>query len=252
MYERWRGYLFDPDLKAINIRYEKMRKYIEEEGKGKTILDLGCADGSLLEPLTQHNTVHGVEISESLSEAAKKRGLLVTTADVEQEGIPFPSETFDVVVAGEILEHIVETDFFLTECNRVLKPGGKLVLAVPNINTFFSPFLMFLFDYPPPLAARYQSEHIRDFTFSTLRIALQSNGFTIEKKRGTLFYIPVFPNSFLKLRSFLADRLLRSSEKLILKARKRKYIPYKEEEVLQGIESRSLVKHMPLLKWFIR
>jgi len=45
--ERWEGYEKDPDWKSIRVRYEKIRREIEEEGKGKTILDVGCADGTI-------------------------------------------------------------------------------------------------------------------------------------------------------------------------------------------------------------
>ena len=118
--EQWKGYGSDPDLKLIQLRYQKIRNVIEAEGCGKKILDIGCADGALIAPLVPHHEVWGIEISDYLCNEAKKQGLKVIQADIE-EGIPVNSNTFDIVIAAEIIEHIVDTDFFLAECNRILK-----------------------------------------------------------------------------------------------------------------------------------
>lgn len=249
--ERWKGYFSDPNIKTIRVRYKKIRNFIEREGSGKKILDLGCADGSLLEPLAKKNLVFGVEITESLSQKTRAKGLNVVKADLEK-GIPFGSKTFDIVVAAQIIEHIVNTDFFLAECNRVLKKNGKLVLSVPNINTLFSPLILFLFDYPPPSSSRYRSHHVRDFTFSTLKIALKNNCFVIKKRRGVVIYIPQF-SYFFKLRSFLGDLIPRWSDEYIIKAVKEKSFTYKKEEVFKKIiQPNSVVKEIPFLKWFFR
>jgi SAM-dependent methyltransferase len=65
------------------------------------------------------------------SEASRTR----KTADVFYDGSKFPFEdaTFDSVICSQVLEHVFEPDFFISEICRVLKPGGKVMLTVPFI-----------------------------------------------------------------------------------------------------------------------
>ncbi len=63
---------------------------------------------------------------------AKERELKVIKCDVSQ-GLPFKSERFALVFAGEIIEHILDTGLFASEINRVLVKRGKLVITTPNL-----------------------------------------------------------------------------------------------------------------------
>ncbi len=247
--DNWEGYS-GFDIKTENIRYAKMRDYIREEGDGKEILDLGCLDGSLTEPFVKNNQVSGLDISERFVQESRKKGLNTVLGDVEK---PFPFKTgqFDIVVAGQIIEHIANTDFFLFECNGVLKDNGKLILSVPNINTLFSAAILFFFDYPPPSASRYRSAHVKDFTFSTLKVALKNNFFIVEKKRGSIFYIPYFKR-LLPPRSYIGDLIPRLANDYIVKARKEKSFIYNEEKNIKETRFKSIAKEMPLLKWFLK
>ena len=76
------------------------------------------------------------------------------------------------------------------EINRVLKPGGKLVLTFPNIRTILGLGMMLFFDLPPMYAARYRSAHFRDFTLRTIKIVLKAHGFRFERAIGSAFYLP--------------------------------------------------------------
>lgn len=217
--DSWKGYS-ESDVKIENIRYKKIRDYVAEEGSGKKILDLGCMDGSLAEPLVKCNRVFGLDISEYFVQESRKKGINAIVGDAE-ERFPFGAEEFDIVVAGQIIEHIPDTDFFLSECYRVLKNNGSLIISVPNINTLFSAAILFFLDYPPPAASRYRSAHIRDFTFSILKTALKNNFFIVEKKRGSIFYIPRF-NRLLFMRSCIGDLIPRFAKDYIVKAKKEK------------------------------
>ena len=250
IYDRWDGYSSDPNILTVDLRYKKVRNFVRNQGSGKKILDVGCADGALLEPLILENDIYGIEISEHLCEKAKKRGLRVLATDLEK-GIPFESKTFDIVVAAEILEHVENTDFFLSECNRVLKPDGKIILSVPNINNIFSPFIMLFFDYPPTSSSRYRSPHVRDFTLSTLKVALQNNSFMIEKIKGVVFYIP-FIRGFLFLRSILADLMPRISDEYIIIAKKEGECLYEEERAIKESNSRFLLNKMKFWRVFFK
>ena len=104
-------------------------------GPGRRVLDLGCRYGALTRWYLDGNDVVGMDVDrEALAEAATL-GIETHWGDVE-EAFPFPDASFDVVVAGELLEHVREPGDVVGEARRVLRPGGRLVASVPNAFRF--------------------------------------------------------------------------------------------------------------------
>jgi 2-polyprenyl-3-methyl-5-hydroxy-6-metoxy-1,4-benzoquinol methylase len=100
-------------------------------GPGKAVLDLGCRAGALSQHFLDGNEVTGMDVDEHALQFAAGRGLSTVWGDVE-EPLPFEDESFDAVVAGEILEHVRFPDEVVGEIGRVLRPGGVVVGSVPN------------------------------------------------------------------------------------------------------------------------
>lgn len=100
---------------------------------GAMLLDLGCGGGLLAPHVTGYRHV-GVDISASALEVAARHGVEPVHADVT--ALPFPDDSFDVVVAGEILEHVEALDRLVSEAARVLRPGGTLVCDTINRTLF--------------------------------------------------------------------------------------------------------------------
>jgi SAM-dependent methyltransferase len=123
--ERGAGFVFaGPDRVAL------FRRYVG--GPGRRVLDLGCRDGALTREYAAGNEVVGVDADrEALAEAAKL-GIETHWADLDQP-LPFEDESFDAVVAGELLEHLRDPRRVVTEAQRVLRPGGVFVASVPNV-----------------------------------------------------------------------------------------------------------------------
>jgi len=110
-------------------RARLFREYVG--GPGRRVLDLGCRYGALTRAYAEGNEVTGVDVDrEALAEAAKL-GIETRWADVD-EPLPFEDASFDVVVAGELLEHVRDPAGLVGEAKRVLRPGGQLVASVPN------------------------------------------------------------------------------------------------------------------------
>jgi len=102
-------------------------------GTGMRVLDLGCRDGSLTRHYVAGNTVTGVDIDrEALALAQEKLGITTVRLDLNHEQFPFGEGTFAVVVAGELLEHLVDPASVVTEIYRVLQAGGLFIGSVPN------------------------------------------------------------------------------------------------------------------------
>jgi 2-polyprenyl-3-methyl-5-hydroxy-6-metoxy-1,4-benzoquinol methylase len=107
--------------------------------QGGRVLDLGCSPGHLAMALTKAGfEVQGVDLNAVwLAKYAPgwAERLRITHVDIEQERLPFPDESFDLVIFTEVLEHIAVTDprVVLQEIRRVLAPGGRMLLSTPNV-----------------------------------------------------------------------------------------------------------------------
>jgi SAM-dependent methyltransferase len=101
-------------------------------GPDLRVLDLGCRTGALTQHYAAGNVVIGVDVDQrALEQASARLGIETVWADVEEE-LPFPDDSFDVVVAGELLEHLADPAAAVVHVGRVLKPGGRFVGSVPN------------------------------------------------------------------------------------------------------------------------
>lgn len=171
----------------IDLRLQIIHEFANALPSGD-LLDIGCSDGTILQSLNRHR-LNGVDISEVAVAFARERGINAHVANVE-DGLPFADDAFDIVVAGEVLEHVVRTDFLLHEVNRVLRPGGHFIVTCPNVNNITSLAMMVLLDFPPYASARYRSPHVRDFTARTLKMALGNHGFEARRIFGTGVMLP--------------------------------------------------------------
>jgi SAM-dependent methyltransferase len=110
---------------------ERIPLFQEAIGRGKRVLDLGCRSGALTRHFLEGNTVVGLDVDAAALEKAAALGIEAVQANVE-EPLPFADGSFDVVVAGELFEHLQFPDALVGEIGRVLRPRGLLVGSVPN------------------------------------------------------------------------------------------------------------------------
>jgi ubiquinone/menaquinone biosynthesis C-methylase UbiE len=100
-----------------------------EPNPGAQLLDLGCGNGEFTMRVAERigtSHVAGVDVGEQSVEQARARGVNCYLADLNGR-IPFEDESFDVVCANQIIEHLSDTDGFIKEMRRVLKSGGYAV-----------------------------------------------------------------------------------------------------------------------------
>jgi SAM-dependent methyltransferase len=135
----------------------------EAVGEGNKVLDLGCRSGALTQHFVEGNEVVGVDVDQTALAKAEERGITPVVADVE-EPLPFPDESFDAVVAGELLEHLAFPETLVAEVERVLEPGGSFVGSVPNAFNV-QRRLRFLRGKPP----EQDPTHLRMFSDEQLR-----------------------------------------------------------------------------------
>jgi 2-polyprenyl-3-methyl-5-hydroxy-6-metoxy-1,4-benzoquinol methylase len=158
----------------------RVGKLVSLVGQGKTVLDLGCLDGAIGEHLLQNqNIVYGVDASENAVPKAVQKGIKAKVGNLE-EGLDFPDGFFDVVLAGELIEHIFDIDSLVNEVHRVLKNNGYFVLSTPNLAAL-GRRLMLLANRNPHIevSSRNAAGHVRYFVRHTLFELLCSHGFKI-------------------------------------------------------------------------
>ena len=101
-------------------------------GENKKVLDMGCRDGILTRHFIEKNEVTGLDIDQLALEACREKLNIETKwADFSLQ-IPIPTSSFDVVVAGEVIEHLPYPEITIAEISRILKPEGLFIGSVPN------------------------------------------------------------------------------------------------------------------------
>jgi len=112
-------------------RIQTISDMVSRLGNGLSVLDVGCGNGIISEHIWKMgNYVTCADLPIMTSLAHKRRVLLVVTADAEQ--LAFASNSFDVVLAFELLEHLWNPQRFLEEAYRVLRANGHLIIEVPE------------------------------------------------------------------------------------------------------------------------
>jgi SAM-dependent methyltransferase len=158
-------------------RFAERRAFLLEHARRHDrVLDLGCGDGTFAYELV----VAGCEVAavDVAQEAVRRARERVPRADIrhveEGERLPFDEDAFDVVWAGEVLEHVVDVVGLLAEVRRVLRWGGRLLVTTPYHGRVAMAALALR-----GLDAHFdpRADHLRFFTARTLRAVLDDAGF---------------------------------------------------------------------------
>ena len=103
-------------------------------GRGKRVLDVGCSSGYLARPLVARGcAVVGLELDPAAAAEARDVCEEVLVGDVESMELPFEPGSFDVVLCGDLVEHLRDPEAFLARVRPFLKADGRLVLTTPNV-----------------------------------------------------------------------------------------------------------------------
>ncbi len=117
------------------------------------MLDIGPHKGEFTQRVAERvgaTDVRGVELIPDHIDEAESRGIRVTLGDVD-EGLPYDDDTFSLVLANQVIEHVRRTDLFLTEIRRVLRPGGLACISTNNLGSWHNVFSLALGYQPMPM-----------------------------------------------------------------------------------------------------
>ncbi|MCM8750108.1 class I SAM-dependent methyltransferase [Thermomicrobiaceae bacterium CFH 74404] len=144
----------------------------------RRVLELGCGSGDLLQIVRElgNPNVMGIEPSASAADLARQRwGLEVVRGTLEEARLT--SGSFDVALAQHVLEHLPSPSATLAELARVLRPGGTLVLWLPNAGSWAARV------WGPAWMGYDAPRHLYTFDLETLRVLLDRHGFGVAAVR---------------------------------------------------------------------
>lgn len=108
--------------------------YLNNDRKGK-LLEIGCGTGEMLSYFKEMGwEVEGLDFDDEAVKIALAKDILVSCSTLEDKF--YKSNTFDVIVMNHLIEHVVDPTKLLHECYRILKPGGQLLIATPNAESW--------------------------------------------------------------------------------------------------------------------
>lgn len=165
------------------------------------ILDVGVGQGDDLQNIVHqlpmvHFKLHGIENHPEYIQSAREKGITVSNIDIERDQFQYPDGSVDIVIINQVLEHTKEVFWIISEISRVLKPGGLLIVGVPNLAALHNRLALLL--GLQPACIQLLSGHIRGYTRKALRdFIITDNYFSYQSMSGSNFY--PFPRDMAKL-----------------------------------------------------
>ena len=179
--------------KSVNygIGHTRLKRVLSLVGniKNERVLDVGCARGYLGKKIKDlGNYVAGIEVSEEAAQVATLVLDRVYTFNIEG---PLPTdirnEKFDLIIMGEILEHVFDPIEVLKNIKEISADEGEIVITTPNLLmwTRRAGFLFGKFHYESE--GVFDFGHIRFFTYRYLKEVILGSGFSITKENHIIF-----------------------------------------------------------------
>lgn len=162
----------------------------------RLVADIGCHDGTYTAMYAKVPGIlklEGFDLAEKALEAAKQKGIRAAAWDIGAEKCPAADGSYDVVIAADIIEHLVDTEFFMAEIKRILKSAGHVILTTPNLYYWLNRVRFFFGRAPwcyPGVSANFkvdphiQTEHIRLNGIKEWSGFFKAHGFEILKVEG--------------------------------------------------------------------
>jgi SAM-dependent methyltransferase len=148
---------FDWNYKPGKWEYDRAVVHIP---KASRVLDVGCGRGAFVKIAAQSGLdPHGLELNTSAISVARRQGLSVS-AELIGDHAQHALGTYDAVCSFQVLEHIPLVRQFISDCLRVLKPGGKLIFGVPNNDGFLGHDRGAVLNVPPHHMGLWSSQSL--------------------------------------------------------------------------------------------
>jgi 2-polyprenyl-3-methyl-5-hydroxy-6-metoxy-1,4-benzoquinol methylase len=148
--------------------FKEAAKYITP---GDEVLEVGAGEGQFTRYI-RCKSYTGLEFSEKAIQKAQSKGIALVKESLGEHASRYPGK-YDAVCYFQVLEHVPEPGKFIEESLACLKPGGRLIVAVPSEDSFIRDAANFYLNMPP--------HHISRWTDDTLRKVAGLNGLAVEQ-----------------------------------------------------------------------
>ncbi|MEI6296931.1 MAG: class I SAM-dependent methyltransferase [bacterium] len=174
---------YDNKKEVYGISKTRKKKIFQLLGdvKYKKILDFGCGGGHLGKVfMGDGNYVCGVDISRKSVDVAKKVINEAVCIDAQQEKLPYKDEFFDIIIMGEIIEHLLEPERVMLEIKRVLNKDGFVIITTPNFLVFSNRIKMLLGKFEYTETGFLDRGHVHFFQFDSFRKMIDGSGLKVD------------------------------------------------------------------------
>jgi 2-polyprenyl-3-methyl-5-hydroxy-6-metoxy-1,4-benzoquinol methylase len=189
------------DHLAGALKAERIAQVLATISPRRTVGDIGCHNGAytaLYAQVPGVEMIEGFDVAEKALDEVRARGFRAYGWVAGSEPCPRESGAFDVLIAGDIIEHVVNTEHFVSEMKRILRPGGHVILTTPNLYYWLNR-VKFLFGKTPwdyPGVSQYfkrdrniNTEHIRVNGLREWQAFFDARGFQVCRADG-LRWVP--------------------------------------------------------------
>ena len=176
----WQG----KDDTVDHARLDLMLPYVQP---GQRVFQLDGGPGMLAQRMVQERGAEVImtDLTHEASQRARAKGLNASQLYIQEQDIPHPDASFDVVVSDSAIEHLFDPARSFDELARVLKPGGTFILCLPNIGHWRHRWLLLRGRFPYIPASPTDFTHLRFFTLHETRKWLEARDIAIEKVDGS-------------------------------------------------------------------
>jgi len=182
--------LYDKDVKARAL--EALRRdglapthyrMAEMAGSDRTVLELGCATGYVSGLMTKNGCrVTGIELDPDAANEAQVHCEKVLTGDLSDPGfLDRISDRFDVVLCGDILEHLPDPPTLLKHLHQLLSPGGFVLVSMPNVAYWRMRWDLLLGRFEYAEVGLLDWTHLRFYTVNTFSQLVEDTGYRIDE-----------------------------------------------------------------------
>ena len=174
-YEKYDVDFYINNQPLFNVYMKEIMDYVLQYKTNGKLLDVGANIGLLANQAKNKGfEVEGIEFSKAAVEYGRKTfGIKYYEQDIVS--LKLKNDFYDVITMSHVLEHIVDPKKVISELHRILKPGGIMLLAMPNFASLSAKILKSKWDSVQP------EEHIWHFTPNSLTKLLQNQRFIIKK-----------------------------------------------------------------------
>ena len=176
--------------KLYNNVNNKLLEFYNFENK---ILDIGCGTGLIdreIKKINKKSYIVGVDISEEAIKIAKKYIDETYLLNLDNDKLPDFKNKFDIIILGDILEHLKRPDIFLSDLREYLNINGKILLSVPNIANWYIRLELLFGNFNYYDSGILDKAHLRFFTYPSVCELISNANFKI----SSFNFIRIQPN----------------------------------------------------------